>query len=54
MTINLQSIFISSMIFKKNQAIVKSQKKVMFERHSMAEACRRLFKPCYEVHLKVK
>ena len=53
MTINLQSIFISSIISEKKTSGCKIKaKKIMFESISMDRACRRLFKPCHQAPLK--
>ena len=55
MTINLQSIFISSIISEKKTSGCKmKEKKIMFESISMAGACRRLFKPCHQAPLNTK
>ena len=54
MAINLQSIFISSLISEIYKWLSNERKKDMFESISMAEACRRLFKPCHQAALKAK
>ena len=53
MTINLQSIFISSLISEKNKWFLNKRKKVMFGNISMGGACR-LFKHCHQAPLKAK
>ena len=55
MTISLQSIFISSLISeKKHKWLPNERKKIIFESINIAGACRRLFKPCHQAHLKTE
>ena len=54
MTINLQSIFISSLNSENIKWLSNERKKFMFESISMAGACRRLFKLCHQAPLTAK
>ena len=54
MTINLQSMFISSLYSEKNKWLSNERKKFYFEGIRMAGVCRMLFKPCHQPSLKKK
>ena len=53
MTVNLQSIFISSLNSEKKMWS-SDEKKTMFESIRMAGACRSLFKLCHQAPLNAK
>ena len=44
--------FYNKLIFLKRTKWLPNERKIMFERISMAGACRRLFKPYHQVPLK--
>ena len=54
MTVNLQSIFISSLNSEKKMWSSDEKKKTMFESIRMAGACRSLFRLCHQAPLNAK
>ena len=54
MTVNLQYIFMSSLISEKNKWLSNERKRIIFESIGMAGALRRLFKPYRQALLNAK